>query len=236
MDNTEKPDKLTSANFREVCIGAIAPKWLYRSSDPVTHGGHDFQDFIMAELAETAKIATVLNLADNERELKRKAGLIPWYDKLYQAGCIIALDMKFDFLEYRFGSKINTDIKFMFDHKGPYLIHCAQGIDRTGFFVMLLEMLMDARKDEITADYMASFLDKPGFERKSVYYKREYSNFVKVLRELNGGKPVTTKGLPGMAEKYIFENVGLIQSELDQLRLALSKKQEQGYGGQNVVL
>jgi hypothetical protein len=178
----------------------------------------------MAELAETAKIAAVLNLADNERELKRRAGLIPWYDKLYQAGCIIALDMKFDFLEHRFGSKINAGVKFMLDHKGPYLIHCAQGIDRTGFFVMLLEILMGAGKDEIAADCMASFFGRPEFEKDSVYCKRKYINFFKVLRVLNGGKPVTDKSIPGIAEKYILENAGLLQFELDQLWMALSKK------------
>jgi protein tyrosine/serine phosphatase len=209
-------------NFREVCMGGIAPQWLYRSADPVTCGD---RDIVMAEFAETAKIAAVLNLADNERELKRKAGLVPWYDKLYQTGCIIALDMKFDFMEPRFGSKIRIGIKFIVDYKGPYLIHCAQGIDRTGFFVMLLGMLMGASKDEITADYMASFLGRPGFEKGSENYQCEYNNFMKVLKELNGRKPMTNDAITKIAEKYFLENAGLVQSELDLLRMTLSKDQ-----------
>jgi hypothetical protein len=175
-------------------------------------------------LAETAQIAAVLNLADDERVLRQKTNLIPWYNGLFQKGCIIALNMDFNFHSNEFGSKLNQGTKFIINHKGPYLIHCLQGIDRTGFFIMLLEMLMGADKNEIVNDYMTSFLGRPGYEKKSAYYKREYSNFFKVLRELNDGKPITTESLTGMAEKYIFENVGLSQSELDRLRLTLSKK------------
>ncbi|MDR2759422.1 MAG: tyrosine-protein phosphatase, partial [Spirochaetaceae bacterium] len=174
---------------------------------------------------ETAQIAAVINLVDDERTLKQNIVLIPWYNKLFQEGCTIALNMGFDFRSDKFGNKLNQGIKFIIDHRGPYLVHCLQGIDRTGFFGMLLEMVMGASKNEIIGDYMASFSGKPGFEKESEYYKREHSNFVKVLRELNGGKSATTKDLPGMAEKYIFENIGLLQSELDRLRMALSKNQ-----------
>jgi protein tyrosine/serine phosphatase len=221
MADIKNLKKIPPVNFREVCMGGIAPKWLYRSADPVTC---DSQDLVMAELAEEANIAAVLNLADNERELKRKADRIPWYDKLYQAGCIIALDMKFDFLEHRFGSKISAGVKFMLDHKGPYLIHCAQGIDRTGFFVMLLGMLMCASKDEITADYMASFLGISGFEEGTENYRREYNNLMNILRKLNDKRPVTDSAITKIAEKYFRENAGLTQSELDRLRMVLSKK------------
>jgi protein tyrosine/serine phosphatase len=214
-------------------MGAIAPRRLYRSSHPVTG---DDKDFIIAELAEAAQIADVINLADDERTLKQKADLVPWHNKLFQEGCVIALDMGFNFRSGKFGDKLNQGVKFIIEHKGPYLVHCMQGIDRTGFFVMLLEMLMGADKDEITNDYMTSFLGRPEFGKRTVYYKREYSNFSQVLRELNGGKQVTDKSLPRMAERYFFGNAGLIQSELDQLRMALSKKQEQGYDGQNFLL
>jgi protein tyrosine/serine phosphatase len=223
MGGTKRPDEIASANFREVCMGAIAPEWLYRSSHPITN---DERDFIIAEFAERAKIAAVLNLEDDERRLKQKAVLVPWYNKLFQEGCIIGLNMSFDFRSDQFGGKLNKGIKFIINHKGPYLIHCLQGIDRTGFFIMLLEMLMGAGKEEIAGDHMKNFFGRPGFEEKSVYYKREYSNFINVLRALNDGKSITNKNIPEIAEKYIIKNVGLIQSELDQLRLILSKKQD----------
>jgi hypothetical protein len=218
MDDTQRSNEIISANFREVCMGAIASKWLYRSSHPVTGGG---SDSIIAELAETAKIAAVLNLADDEKALKQKIDIVPWYNQLFQKGCIITLKMGFDFRSDQFGGKINEGIKFIINHKGPYLIHCMQGMDRTGFFVMLLGMLMGASQDEIADDYMKSFLGRAGFKKKSVYYRREYNNFIKILRILNGGKSAAAESMPGMAEKYIFENAGLIQSELDRLRLTL---------------
>ncbi|MDR1072421.1 MAG: tyrosine-protein phosphatase [Treponema sp.] len=151
-------------NFREVCAGGIASKWLYRSSHPAAFSE---TDFTLAKLAEEAEIAAVINLDDNEAELALKADRVPWYHHLFEKGRIIALDMGFDYLSERFKIKLHKGFKFMLERDGPYLIHCLQGIDRTGFVVMILEMLMGADGNEIMNDYMMSFLGRQGFEKGS---------------------------------------------------------------------
>jgi hypothetical protein len=134
--------------------------------------------------------------------------------------------MNFDIFGEDFGKKLNRGVKFIIDQKGPYLIHCMQGVDRTGFFVMLLEMMAGATKTEIVDDYMASFFGRPEFEKGSCYYKQECSYFMGVLKKLNGGKSVRTNTLSSIAEKYLLENTGLIQSEIDLLMARLSKTEK----------
>jgi protein-tyrosine phosphatase len=41
-------------------------------------------------------------------------------------------------------------------HRGPCLVHCAQGKDRTGVVVALLLSLLDVRREAIIADYVES--------------------------------------------------------------------------------
>jgi hypothetical protein len=207
-------------NFREVCIGDIAPQWLYRSSHPITGGK---QDLGISELARRAGIVTVINLSDDEKTLARKVSSVPWYHRLFREDRIITLDMNFDIFGDGFGKKLHRGVEFIAGRGGPYLIHCMQGIDRTGFFIMLLEMLMGADKAEIVNDYMTSFLGRPEFEKGSRYYKREYSSFIAVMKKLCGGKTVKNDNLPKAAEKYLLEHGGLIRSEVDLLKAQLSK-------------
>jgi protein tyrosine/serine phosphatase len=207
-------------NFREVHIGKIAPKHLYRSSHPVT--GTE-QDAAMAKLAETAKIATVLNLIDTKKTLNVKANCIQWYNKLFQDGCVIALDMDMDFFTGKSAKDINSGIKFMLRHNSPYLIHRLQGIDRTGFFVMLLEMLMGASRDEIIDNYMTSFLYNHGYKKGSDEYRFEYARIIQILEKLNGRKSLADCNLIEMAENYYFNAAGLNRGEIDLLKIKLSK-------------
>lgn len=212
--------KVNLVNLREVHIGKIAPKHLYRSSHPVT--GTE-RDAAMAKLAETANIATVLNLIDTKKTLSIKANRIQWYNKLFQDGCVIALDMDMDFFTGKSAKDINRGIKFMLKHNSPYLVHCLQGIDRTGFFVMLLEMLMGASKDEIINDYMADFLYKHGYKKGSEEYRFEHGRFIQILEKLNGGKSLADCNLIEMAENYYFNAAGLARREIDLLKIKLSK-------------
>jgi hypothetical protein len=54
---------------------------------------------------------------------------------------------------------------------------------------------MGAGKNEIVGDYMTSFLTGRDSRKGPYITSGEYSNFINVLRELNGGKPVTNKSI-----------------------------------------
>jgi protein tyrosine/serine phosphatase len=211
-------------NFREIHVGRIAPKWLYRSSHPAIFSK---TDFILSKLAEEAGIATVLNLGDNKMELSIKASRIPWYHCLFEKGCIIALGMGFNCLSDQFSTKLQDGIKFILEHNGPYLIHCFQGIDRTGFVVMLLEMLMGADKDEMANDYMMSFLGRPGLENGSEAYKRERDDFIRTLDIIYIiGKTSLEDDLAKAAENYLSGTINLSLDEINLLKLTLSENKK----------
>ena len=143
-----------SVNFREICMGNIAPNTLYRSSHPVKD---DKQETIITMLASGARIAAVINLSDFDNEIKRKAFFAPWYNKLLKAGKVIALGMDFNNTGDGFCKKLKRGLQFIINTEGPWLIHCHAGVDRTGFVSMVLEAIMGATLDEISNDYLQSF-------------------------------------------------------------------------------
>jgi protein tyrosine/serine phosphatase len=220
MSTTSRSYKHEFINFREVCIGGIAPKRLYHSSRPATFSE---TNFALSKLAEKAEIAAVINLDDREAELVIKADRIPWYRRLFEKGCVIALDMDFNYKSDQFSLKLYKGFKFILEHKGHYLIHCLQGIDRTGFIVMILEMLTEANKKEIINEYMMSFLERPGFEKGSEQYRVEKNNFLKILIEINNFAEISREDdLVNAAENYVSKVIGLTMDETNLLKRALS--------------
>ena len=108
----------------------------------------------------------------------------------------------------------------MIKHNPPYLIHCEMGIDRTGFFAILLESFMQAEFDDMAKDYMLSFVDDNNYSEEdcrngSIFALDFFSN-------INGGPVKIGDDLQGITVKYLTEKAGLSNKELlllkDKLR------------------
>ena len=56
-----------------------------------------------------------------------------------------------------FAQKIVQGFNAMAEEEGPYLVHCTEGKDRTGFVCMLIEALAGASYPEIADDYMLTY-------------------------------------------------------------------------------
>jgi hypothetical protein len=210
----------TSANFREIRMGGIGPGILYRASHPIGDGK---QDPAIAQLAVPARIATILNLADKDREIKQLAISAPWYKKILDAGGVIALGMNFDGQSRQFCMQLRKGIRFMLDRPGPYLIHCYAGVDRTGFVAIVLEALMGATLCEITDDYLKSLFDEDLLApHDSPQYKTDSVVVHEILTKLNNGKPVTEEHVREAAERYLITNVALTKPELELLKERLA--------------
>jgi hypothetical protein len=210
----------TSANFREIHMGGIGPGILYRASHPIGDGK---EDRAITKLAVHTRIATILNLADTDWQIKRKAILVPWYRKILDAGGVIALGMNFDGMSRPFCVQLRRGIQFMLRRPGPYLIHCYAGIDRTGFVAIVLEALMGAAIDEIIDDYLKSLLDEELLApHDSPQYKLDSAGVHEILTRINNGKPVTEKNLREAAEHYLITEVALTAPELELLKKTLA--------------
>lgn len=208
------------ANFREIRGGTIPAAAVYRSCHPAAA---DARAPYAARLAEQARIAAVINLSDTREELEAKAAFIPWYQKFITKNSIIPLGMGLDYTDPEFKAGLRAGLQFMLNHRGPYLIHCNDGTDRTGFVAALLEALAGAGADEIAGDYMRSYVNYYHLSQEEERY-RIFSTFITdVLTELNGGKPLADRSnVKEAAERYLTNEIGLTGAELDGLKQRLS--------------
>jgi protein tyrosine/serine phosphatase len=101
-----------------------------------------------------SRIMTVLNLSDTTSEITRNAFYAPWYNNLLKNDRVIALGMDFKHNSDNYIKKLKRGLRFIIKSEGPWLIHCHAGVDRTGFFSMVLEAFMGATVDEIVNDYL----------------------------------------------------------------------------------
>ncbi len=142
------------ANFRPVSAPSIASGTLYRSSSPIdpSLGRKQYANAALAACG----VKTVWNMADTADEAWIHSG--KQYDGHYHAGCTICYKpLGTDFNSPLFKAGMRDGLRFLSKEEPPFLIHCKEGRDRTGFAAMLIEALCGATRAEIEADYMKSF-------------------------------------------------------------------------------
>ena len=207
-------------NFSEVKSGNVATGVLYRSSSPLKGGDHKKTKGI---LAIKAGIKCVINLDDDSSVIENLSGDVPWYHKLLVDGNVICLPMTLVIPGVTSNEKkMRTALRFMIAHEGPYLIHCFAGVDRTGFFVALLEALMGANLEEILRGYMSAF--SPDYsDSYSVEDYRKTENFLKQLKMMAHGKNIAAVNLQSVAKQYLLNDIRLSQDEIMKLENILGR-------------
>ena len=205
------------ANFRMVRTTGMGAGTLYRSSSPVNpaYKRNEQADAAMLD----AQIKTVMNMADSEGQMKAYSE----FASTYYAGCdIIPLNMGMNFSSEEFRQKLAEGFRYIASHEGPYLIHCNEGKDRTGFALGLLECLMGAGKEEIIEDYMLTFYNYYGIEPGTDLYTRTAdSNLLKSLAEAFHTESLDGIDLAKSAEAYL-EEIGMTADEIKTLKEKLS--------------
>ena len=141
-------------------------------------------------------------------------------------GCdIIALDMSMDLSSEDFRQKLARGYRFLASHEGPYLIHCNEGKDRTGYAAAILECLMGADAEEVIEDYMLTYCNFYGIEPGSEQYEEiADKNIVANLEKTFRISSIRDKDadLQGCAEAYLKE-IGLSGEEISTLKERLSR-------------
>ena len=205
------------ANFRAVAVTGIAPGMLCRSSSPVDPalGRSAFADRAL----DAAGVRTILNLADNDSSLH----LFEGYDaSAYSRRDVIARTFGMDPAEDSFKAALAEELEFMAAHPGPYLIHCKEGKDRTGFVCALLECLMGASADEVIDDYMLTYRNFYGVQPGSTAYDAIVrGGITAMLSEHPETDDLHAADLVGWAEDYL-RSAGLPDETVAALKLRLS--------------
>ncbi|MBR0367928.1 MAG: tyrosine-protein phosphatase [Clostridia bacterium] len=148
---------LAKTGFFEVATSGMGARVLYRSSSPVNPKYNRNREADAA--VNSAGIFTVINLADNEGEMK---GYEDFAQTYYSGLDVIPLDLVVDFSADSFREGLAKGFRFMISHDAPYLIHCTMGKDRAGFTSAVLECLMGASAEEVVADEIAALRAKLG--------------------------------------------------------------------------
>ena len=204
------------ANFRNVATTGMGAYVLYRSSSPVNPEINRSSEADAA--VNAAGIRTVMNLADNEETMKGYEG---YNESYYSHLDVVALNLGVDFTADDFRSGLAEGFRFLATHEGPYLIHCTEGKDRAGFTSAILECLMGATAEEVTADYMVTYANyygvQPGTEQYDAIVR---SNIAKSLATAFDVESIYDADLATEADAYLLE-IGMTREEVDALKTNL---------------
>ena len=219
-ENREDYPDLTDeayANFRAVNTTGIGSGKLYRSSSPVNPEINRNHQADAA--AEKAGVKTFVNLADAEETMKGYEGFANSY---YSKQNYICLNLGVDFSSEEFRHGLAEGLRFIAKGEAPFLVHCNEGKDRAGFVSAVIEALMGASADEITADYMVTFFNyygvQPGTEQYDIIAS---SNIQKSLAAAFGMESLSSGNLQESCVSYL-ESIGLTADEIAGVQAKLA--------------
>lgn len=142
------------ANARTVSVGNIVSGVLHRCSTPFTNVINRAN--YVSEYLESEKVATVLNLADTE-EIMLTYDMPTYSRTLWDAGNVILCPLKADPTADDYNKRLIAALKELPSRPAPYVVHCMEGKDRTGYVCALLEGLCGATYEEIVNDYLITY-------------------------------------------------------------------------------
>ena len=152
------PDEVFG-NFRNVIVGNIKDNILYRSASPSDNSYN--RSPVVDRLIKEVGVNYIINLSDSEDDLKEEINKddfnSPYFLSLYNNNRVLALSMNMQFKEQSFKDSLVKALTTMANNEGPYLIHCVEGKDRTGYVLMVIESLMGASYKEMVDDYMVTY-------------------------------------------------------------------------------
>ena len=142
------------ANARAASGGNIASGVLHRSSSPFSNDINRAN--YVSEYLESEKVKTVLNLADTEEKMLIY-DIPPYSRSLWVGGNVILCPLKADPTADDYNNRLIEALKELPSRPAPYVVHCMEGKDRTGYVCALLEGLCGATYEEIVADYLITY-------------------------------------------------------------------------------
>ena len=228
-DRTKYPSDIVFANFRNFVMGDLKEGVMYRSASPCDNQ-HNRAPYVDALIKE-AQVNCILNLSDNdskiEKYIARSDFNSPYFLELYNNGNVYPIALNMNYLSDEFAAKIAQGFIDISEKEGPYLIHCTEGKDRTGFVCMLIEALAGAGYQEIADDYMVTYDNY--YEITETKDPRKYKtilekNLEAMLKFVVGDDKVDIKtaDLSGYALNYLLK-AGMSNEQIDRFLRRITK-------------
>lgn len=158
-DRSDYKSDVTFSNFRSLSGGRIKNGIFFRSASPCDN--QNKRAALTDRFCEAEKISFVLNLSDSvEKYEKHKAKDdfdSPYYDSLVKKNCVAFIKLDAAYRSENYQKKLGKGLASLLESRGPYLVHCVEGKDRTGVVCFLMEALCGATYDQMLCDYMITF-------------------------------------------------------------------------------
>ncbi len=219
----EYPSDVAFCNFRSFFGGELTEGRFYRSASPCDNS--HLRAASTDRLAEQAGIRCVMNLADSTEEMEtyRQAGdfASPYYDGLSGAGGVLFLNLNANYRDPNFAAAVSRALLEMSGKEGPYLIHCQEGKDRTGFVCSLILALAGATQEEIREDYMVTYANYYGITKEKTPEKYRavltfVDDFLCFVTDPNKQLVTASLSLEEGARDYLRYG-GLTDKEIDEV-------------------
>ncbi|MBP3228132.1 MAG: tyrosine-protein phosphatase [Bacteroidaceae bacterium] len=154
FERSDYPSDEAFANARAVSAGRLAIGRLHRTSSPFNN--EISRAAYVSAYLEREQVKTVLNLADTEEMILGYD--MPAYSRtLWESGDVILCPLKADPTAADFNNRLIAALKELPSHPAPYVVHCLEGKDRTGYVCALLEGLCGATYEEMVSDYLKTY-------------------------------------------------------------------------------
>lgn len=206
-----------------MAVGQIAPGTLYRSSSPIDPSQGPRRFVADALLRETGAAAAV-NVSDCRFKF---SGFEGFDDTYYATMEQVALNMGHDYPSRAFMEDLRNGMDFLGEYDGPYLIHGTDGVERTGYFCMILEALMGAGREEVLEDYLRSYRDYYQLsEADEIWPQLEEDALRRLLTFTGAADETALEGvdLAQAARRYLVEQLYLTPAQVDAIVTNLSGK------------
>ena len=218
------------ANFRSLKGGRLKDNFLFRAASPCDnqHGRAKYVN----DLIEKAGVEYIINLADTDAKIQgymTKTGFnSSYFEMLYNTNKVLPLALNMNFNSDYFKGQTIAALHAIIDNNGPFLIHCTEGKDRTGFLCVLIEALAGATYGEIVEDYMMTYFNYYAITK--AFDAKRYNTIVEnvlnpMIETIVGQSIALTKDtiIEDYATAYIQQNNAMTQTEVNQLKQAICK-------------
>lgn len=202
------------SNFRVIDSGNIKSNTFYRSASPCDdiYNRATYVD----KLIKQYEIKTIIDIADDEEEIEEyyNDSLLncSYWKGLYENNRVFPLDMSINYRSELYKEKVNKIFKIILENDGPYLIHCTEGKDRTGFVCALIESLMGYTYEEVLDDYMETYNNYYGVNLQTD--KDRYDDIVEIYFRDGINTILNGKDLYNGAKDYLV-SCGLTDKEIE---------------------
>ena len=207
-------------NYRAVHAGRLNGE-LVRSASPCDN--QHKRAAVVDRLITSGKVNFIINLSDNtediEEFIQKDDFNSPYFLSLYKQEKVIPLGLTASYKTADFIGKLINGFTVAAHNPAPYLVHCVEGKDRTGYVCMLLEALAGAGYQEIIDDYMLTYDNYYGITAESdpeKYRVIKEKNIDLMLSYVCNGADYHTADLRSAVRTYLLD-AGMNESILNRL-------------------